>query len=83
MKVDADKEIELYNNCSTESIKDILENNSEEEKSYDQANEVSSNNLSTDCSSINKFFNKKENINCCDVIGFKCDIDNNIVELNL
>jgi len=83
MKVDADKEIELYDNCSIENIKDILESNSEEEKSYEQANVVSSNNLSTDCANINKFFNKKGNVNCCNVTGFKCDVDNNIIELNL
>jgi Leucine-rich repeat (LRR) protein len=80
MRVDADRDIKYYKDCSTGNS---IQREGSEEKNFEKADKTSLNNLSTDCYNINKFFNKNENTNCCDVTGIKCDIDNNIIELNL
>jgi len=82
MRVDADKDIKYYNKCL---VQDKFGSNTEKEVNMteNESNSDTKCNLSSDCCNINKFFNINNNTNCCDVTGIECDIDDNIIELNL
>eukprot|EP00833_Pecoramyces_ruminatium_P010774 jgi/Orpsp1_1/1184806/evm.model.c7180000091028.1 len=77
MKVDADFDISTYNECTNEDIYEI----NDKEKNYDNAEKIDLNN-SPDCVKLNRFLLKNDNINCCQVQGITCDIDNNITDIN-
>eukprot|EP00833_Pecoramyces_ruminatium_P011285 jgi/Orpsp1_1/1185317/evm.model.c7180000093229.1 len=81
LKIDTDKNINSYNNCSNEIIPEV-KNDSNKEKIYEKAGIIDVKNL-PDCAKLNTFLLQKRDINCCHVQGVTCDINNNIVELNL